>query len=300
MPNVLFDQSIPNSLPIPDIKVIASPYVRTERDKLILGFAFMHCSLFDDEGDIEFGKEGERCGGFLRNEVPDDFKSFFAAYRESGATGFHARCNASDVTSPLGFSQCALVSRGYDFLYTSMCGSNGKAIFHPGMSQNKELHRNIIDETFELYEKVKKGLPIPPVKERENEHPLKCYAVLKRDGKYKAKPSDFSAPEGCYSLCNRPDFKFTCLKSIQCCGQCEMLEKSYQILIDEALEEESAAKLKKMVEEAGLFSKGENGKPINCQGRKCGTEKSDESTCSVKSVNAVEAIRSLWFCCFHT
>ena len=285
--------------PLPDIKIVTSPYVKTEREKLMLAFAFMHCSVFEEEGDIEFAREGAKTGGFQRNMVPDDFQSFFSAYKRSEASGYHARCNVPDIFSPIGFSQFALISNGYDFMYNLMCLPDGEVLFHPGLSQNKALHEKIMNETFDLYEKVKQWLPIPPVKEKENEHPLKCYAVRKQPEKYKASQKDFFIEEDCVTLCQRPDFKFYCRKDILCCGQCEMLEKSYQMLIDEALEEETAAKLKKLVEEAGLFSKNEKGEPSVCHECQCGICKPHESPCSEKSLAAVEVIRKLWYCCYE-
>lgn len=277
---------------LPQIMILTENYLPTERDQVMAAFAFMHCSVFNAEGDVEFTANNVPVLRIMRNEIPDDFMEFYSKYRMSGAEGFHARCNASDGNNPL--YECALISRNYDIMYKMMCGPDGAALFHPGMVCDEKIYERIRNETMSNIEKLKRGEKLPPVKERANENPIRCYAKRLHKEKLSVNIAKVSENDGREYYCHRPDFRFNCLKSIPCCGHCEMLEKSYHMLIEEALDEKSAADLKEMVERVGLFRKAEDGTTADCYG--C---KRVNGTCSPEANACRQTIHKLWYMCYR-
>ena len=284
------------------IRVIPKSYLRNEREQLMAAYAFMHCSLFTGDGDIEFSRDGMAVGNIIRTQIPAKFDDFYRKYKSLGAKSFHARCSLMEKSDkmPNHWHQYALISSEYDFMYKFMCDeTDGAAIFHPGYMCNQDNYEKIRSETLDYIRLLKKGKPLPPIVEKQNESPIRCYATRIQEEKYHATRDDIFAGEDCHFLCNRNDFHFNRLKSIRCCGECEMLEKSYRMLVGEALDEKSAKDLMDLVEDAGLFNKNADGKPITCHGciRACAAP--GKETCPREVRKAIDAIFGLWSACYR-
>ena len=272
----------------PDMKVCA-----------MHAFALMHHPDALD-GDMEINYYNEETDTISVTEASDmSFDEFCEAL--SGMEAFHCRIQLPWKNNIYGLPNrdISLISKHYDFMFDSMLAGELLMLHGGGAWKHDELYRFYENDLKPLVEMLKNGKKLP-TKQFVNPAPDKlcCKTKLlteKADANGKIHvPERSKRDEQLSYYCFRPAFDFNCLEEIPCCGQCPIMYKAYELLITEALDTESADRLRKLIEESGIFAK-------DCADgtRKCKYSGQCHDECkSEKAEIAREEIRRYWYECY--
>lgn len=254
------------------------PMDNTMTAKLRFAWALL-CYPKATSGDIEvIMKNGETVKCASVDSLPPSFEEFLKETK--GAKAFHARIGIPTGKNNEAEYLPAVISNGYSFMYDLLIGDTGCVLYHATMlpkEMREDLKHYLLSKSPDADELT------PPVKT----NPEKLVNTGKLIVEKHSLHSSFSdMEENIEYYCHRPSFNFYCLRSIPCCGMCPMLKESYDILINDVLDPESANELKELVEKAGFFT-GE--RCSECNGKGCPMDK----------FNVVNYINFLWHKAFR-
>ena len=293
------DFNLPNNLgiPMPGIYSLSRVAAHTMRKQAMYAFALMHVKDVID-GDIEILQKKSLGNRYVSvQSMPLTFDEFFQNFTDAEA--FHCRVKIAMDGKPQG-KELALISKGYDFPYDMLLGED-VLLFHGGYSWTRtEVIKFLSSEVKPLVAILQEGkeLPVkvfvnPPIDELQNHGEFRS-AHADANGRIHVQERS-EADETMNYLCFRPMFQYFCTDDIPCCGACPITKKAYDILINEALDEESAARLSTRIEKSGLFAtKNANG-TWSCEYLgQCANEcKSHDAFV------AEQEIRRYWYECFQ-
>lgn len=282
----------------PAVLLIKDKAAPSAKERAMFAYALMHLENLSD-GHIDIASSDFPVGnGFSLHSLPPTFEEFWAV-----VSTVDAFC--SQVFIPQEGSaeerMLLLMSEGYDPNYAEIF-TEANLILHGDNSWSfAELQDVFYKDLMPLVDKIAHGELLPiRIYVNPDYASIQNYAALRVDkadknGKIHV-PAHSRKSDGMKAPCFRSDFRFFCTRDIYCCGTCPIMEKAYNILINEALDEESAARLTQIVEDAGLFGMElEDGRHV-CENYSdtCDMDECLATNCYI----AGEEIRRYWSECF--
>lgn len=260
-------------------------------------YAFMHLEDAIDGGVVIWAENEEDTEKIYIASLPSDFDSFRYLVSDSLAVTCQVTlpCDNECTTRVVELTIC-----GNDAYYNLLYPKADLVLIGLSSWTDDDLSELLQEKLLPLFERVKLGFPLPtrdftnPEYDEIQNHAKFLSSKADKNGKIHV--GERSETDTRQYYCFRDHFRFFCSEDIDCCGECPIINKAYDILIKEALDEESAFRLDTLVYRSGLLgAHGGRGYDV-CwhRGVDC-----PRSKCTLEGANgAIDEIRRYWAECF--